>query len=254
MDIKPDEEAGLFAMQLTSGSVLQMVLKTAVELDLLELIKKAGPEATASAAELAAQLPTNNPDAVDMLDRILRLLAAHSVLVCSLKPLPDGSLERRYSLSPVGEFLTRNEDGVSVGSFCLLIQDRVATETWYHLKDAILEGGIPFNRAFGMSPFEYFAKDPKLSRIFDQAMYEESTIILKKILEKYKGFEGLKSLVDVGGGIGASLRMIISKYPSIKGINFDLPHVIQNAPSYPGMEHISGDMFLLLCQKPMRFL
>jgi caffeic acid 3-O-methyltransferase len=28
--------------------------------------------------------------------------------------------------------------------------------------------------------------------------------------------------------------MIISKYPSIKGINFDLPQVIENAPPLPG--------------------
>ncbi|PIN13650.1 Caffeate O-methyltransferase [Handroanthus impetiginosus] len=95
-----------------------------------------------------------------------------------------------------------------------------------------------------MSAFEYPAKDSRFNRVFNQSMYEQSTIFMKKILEKYKGFEGLKSLVDVGGGIGASLKMIISKYPSIKGINFDLPHVIQNAPSYPGMEHISGDMFV----------
>ncbi|KAL0452358.1 UNVERIFIED_CONTAM: Caffeic acid 3-O-methyltransferase [Sesamum latifolium] len=59
-----------------------------------------------------------------------------------------------------------------------------------------------------------------------------------------QGFEGVKSLVDVGGGVGASLKMILSKYPSIKAINFDLPHVIQDAPSYPGVEHIGGDMFV----------
>ncbi|PIN20988.1 Hydroxyindole-O-methyltransferase [Handroanthus impetiginosus] len=244
MDNKPDEEACLSAMQLTTSSVLPMVLKTAIELDLLELIKKAGPEASASASELVAQLPTNNPDAADMTDRILRLLVANSILVCSLKLLPDGGVQRRYSPAPVGEFFTRNEDGASMGSTCLLIQDRVLMEPWYHLKDAILEGGIPFNRAYGMSAFEYLTKDLRFNRIFNQAMYEQSTMFMKKILEKYKVFEGLKSLVDVGGGIGASLKMIISKFPSIKGINFDLPHVIQNTPSYPGMEHISGDIFV----------
>jgi O-methyltransferase domain len=31
------------------------------------------------------------------------------------------------------------------------------------------------------------------------------------------------------------LNMITSKYPNIKGINFDLPHVIADAPPYPGM-------------------
>ncbi|KAI3471272.1 hypothetical protein Pfo_027935 [Paulownia fortunei] len=239
-----EEEACLFAMQLASGSVLPMVLKSAIELDLLELIKKAGPGASASASELAAQLPTNNPDAANMIDRILRLLAAYSVLICSLKTLPDGGVERRYLLAPVCKFLTRNEDGVSVASISLMIQDRVLMETWYHLKDAVLEGGIPFNRAYGMSAFEYPATDPRFNTVFNQAMFEQSTIFMKKILEIYKGFEGLKSLVDVGGGIGASLKMIISKHPSIKGINFDLPHVIQDAPSYTGVEHIGGDMFV----------
>ncbi|XP_070677064.1 caffeic acid 3-O-methyltransferase-like [Malus domestica] len=38
--------------------------------------------------------------------------------------------------------------------------------------------------------------------------------------------------------------MIVSKYPSIKGINFDLPHVIEDAPQYPGVEHVGGDMFV----------
>ncbi|KAK9013970.1 hypothetical protein V6N11_005145 [Hibiscus sabdariffa] len=74
-------------------------------------------------------------------------------------------------------------------------------------------------------------------------MSEHSTITMKKILETYDGFEGIKTLVDVGGGIGASLHAIVSKYPSIKGINFDLPHVINNALSYPGVEHVGGDMF-----------
>ncbi|PPR98579.1 hypothetical protein GOBAR_AA22088 [Gossypium barbadense] len=41
----------------------------------------------------------------------------------------------------------------------------------------------------------------------------------------------------------ATFRMIVSKYPTIKGINFDLPHVIENAPTYPGVEHVGGYMF-----------
>ncbi|GFP93714.1 caffeic acid 3-o-methyltransferase 1 [Phtheirospermum japonicum] len=245
-----EEKDFLLAMQLASGSVLPMTLKAAIELDLLELIKKAEPESTASASELAAfelaaQLPTTNPDAATMIDRILRLLAAYSVLTCSLKPLPGGGAERRYGLAPVCRFLTRNEDGVSLAScYSLLSQDKVFMETWYHLKDAVLEGGVPFDRAYGMNTFEYPAKDPRFNKVFNKGMSEASAIIIKKIVEKYKGFEGLKSLVDVGGGIGTSLKMILSKYPSIKGINFDLPHVIQDAPPYPDVEHVAGDMFV----------
>ncbi|KAL6581601.1 Caffeic acid 3-O-methyltransferase 1 [Orobanche minor] len=112
------------------------------------------------------------------------------------------------------------------------------------LKDAIVDGGVPFDKAYGMSLFEYLGTDERLNRLFNDAMSNHSTIIMKEVLERYDGFEGLKSIVDVGGGIGTTLNMIISKYPSIMGINFDLPHVIRHAPSYPGVEHVAGDMFL----------
>ncbi|KAL1190096.1 Caffeic acid 3-O-methyltransferase 2 [Cardamine amara subsp. amara] len=66
---------------------------------------------------------------------------------------------------------------------------------------------------------------------------------MKKVLEVYKGFKDLSTLVDVGGGIGTIIGLVTSKYPHIKGINFDLASVFVHAPHYPGMEHISGDIF-----------
>ncbi|KAL6963420.1 Caffeic acid 3-O-methyltransferase 1 [Sarracenia purpurea var. burkii] len=114
----------------------------------------------------------------------------------------------------------------------------------YHLKDIVIDGGISFNKAHGMPIFEYQSMDNRFNKMFNQAMSNISTITMKKVIETYRGFEGLTTLVDVGGGIGATLNMIISKYPSIKGINFDLPHVIKDAPSYQGVEHIGGDMFV----------
>lgn len=104
------------------------------------------------------------------------------------------------------------------------------------MKDAVLEGGIPFNKAYGMNAFDYHGTDPRFNKVFNKGMSDHSTITMKKLLENYKGFEGLTSLVDVGGGTGAIVNTIISKYPSIKGINFDLPHVIEDAPSYPGIK------------------
>ncbi|XP_028052000.1 classical arabinogalactan protein 5-like [Camellia sinensis] len=75
----PKSSPGL-TQSLASASVLPMVLKSAIELDLLEIMGKAGPGAYVSPSEVAAQLPTKNPDAAVMLDRILRLLTSSSVL------------------------------------------------------------------------------------------------------------------------------------------------------------------------------
>ncbi|GAB4826099.1 Caffeic acid 3-O-methyltransferase [Ancistrocladus abbreviatus] len=239
-----EDEACAYAMTLTSGSVPPMVLKAVVELDVLEIIKKAGPDVYLSSAEIAAQLPTSNPDSAVMLDRMLRLLASYSVLNYSLRTLPDGRIERLYGLAPVCKFLTKNEDGVTLAALSLMNQDKILMESWYHLKDAVLEGGIPFNKAYGMTAFEYHGTDPRFNNIFNNGMSNHSTITMKKILETCNGFDNLSTLVDVGGGTGATLNMIISKHPTIKGINFDLPHVVKDAPSYTGVEHIGGDMFV----------
>ncbi|KAF8109383.1 hypothetical protein N665_0097s0041 [Sinapis alba] len=232
-----DDELALFAMQLASASVLPMVLKTALDLDLLEIIKKYS--SPMSPIEIASQLSIINPNAPVMLDRILRLLSSYSILICSSG---DG-VERTYELGPVCKYLTKNEDGVSIAALCLMNQDEVLMQSWYHLKDAIHNDGIPFNMAHGMSSFDFHENNHRFNTVFNNGMSNHSTITMKKILELYRGFEGLTSLVDVGGGIGATLKMILSKYPNLKGINFDLDHVIEGATSHPRMEHVKGNMF-----------
>lgn len=98
----------------------------------------------------------------------------------------------------------------------------------------MVEGGIPFNLTHGVHAFEYPAKDNRFNEVFNKCMYDNTSIVMKMILEKFKGFEGAQELIDVGGGLGANLELIVSKYPNIKGINYDLPHVIKDAPPYQG--------------------
>ncbi|KAK9200000.1 hypothetical protein WN944_015194 [Citrus x changshan-huyou] len=110
------------------------------------------------------------------------------------------------------------------------------------LKEAIIEGGVPFDRVHGTRAFEYPRLDPRFNEVFNTAMYNLSTLVIgsvvKKILEAYNGFKHIKQLVDVGGSLSNTLKAITTKYSHVKGINFDLPHVIQHAPEYPGVEHV----------------
>ncbi|KAK9098094.1 hypothetical protein Syun_025139 [Stephania yunnanensis] len=79
-----------------------------------------------------------------------------------------------------------------------------------------------------MDAYEYLAKDEELNELFNRTMYHETTIVMKKILNKYKGFDGLKVVVDIGGGIGTNISLInISNYWVAAGV-----------------EHVGGDMFL----------
>ncbi|KAG6730353.1 hypothetical protein I3842_01G075300 [Carya illinoinensis] len=221
-----------------------MALQTAIELGVFEILAKAGPGAKLSSSQISTEMPTTNPKAPKMLDRILRMLASHSVLSCFTGADDAGSFQRLYALSPVSKHFVPDEGGVSFRPIMALVQDKVFSDSWFELKDAILEGGIPFDRVHGTSAFEYCSLDPKFNHVFNTAMFNVTTKLMKTILMRYKGFEQLKQLVDVGGGLGITLKLISSKYPYIKGINFDLPHVIHTAPPYPGVEHVGGDMFI----------
>ncbi|KAA8546324.1 hypothetical protein F0562_002937 [Nyssa sinensis] len=215
-----------------------------VELELFDIIAQKGSGAHISSSEIVSQLPAQNPDAASILDRMLCLLASYSLLTCSLRTHQDGTVERLYGLAPAGKFFVRNQSGRSLASMFPFAYHPPIWTAWFHLKDAILEGDNIFKKACGMSVFQFMNADPTFNSLFNKSMADMSNITMLKLLETYKGFEGLGSLVDVGGGIGTSLNMIISKYPFIKGINYDLPHVIQSAPSYPGIEHVGGDMFV----------
>ncbi|KAH9784033.1 Flavone 3'-O-methyltransferase 1 [Citrus sinensis] len=239
-----EEETNNFshAMGLASAIVLPAVMQAVVELDVFEIISKAGPGAKLSVAEIVAQIPLkdNNPEAAaTTLDRVLRLLVSYNALHCSFV---DG--QRLYSLAPVSKhFVRNNRDGVSLRPYMALCLDKICLDGWFGLKKQILEGGIAFNKAHGMQIYDYLGVDSRFNDVFNNGMLSHTSIVMEKVLESYKGFEHVKKLVDVGGGLGITLNMIISKYPHIKGINYDLPYVIKDAPSYSGIEHIGGDLF-----------
>lgn len=85
-------------------------------------------------------------------------------------------------------------------------------------------------------------ENKSLKEDFNESMMSHTTIVMNKILENYDGFESLRdsTLVDVGGGIGTNLGQALSKFPHLKGINFDLPHIVSEAPQ------IHGKLFLFL--------
>ncbi|KAJ0439597.1 putative caffeate O-methyltransferase [Helianthus annuus] len=243
MKLDTNEEQFTCAMQLVTSSSLPMVLVASVKLKVLEAIAEAGPHAQLSAHEIASRLSIVNPHAPNMLDRMLHLLASHSVVSCSQRVNESKKPVRVYGLAPVAKYFIPNEDGVSLGPLMELLQGQVFTESWFELPNCVLEGGIPFDKVHGGNTFEFPARNAAFNEIFNKSMVHHSTIVIKEVLKHYNGFDKLKRVVDVGGGFGTAIKLIVSKHPHIKGINYDLPHVIQHAPLYPGIQHVGGDMF-----------
>ncbi|XP_047340280.1 caffeic acid 3-O-methyltransferase-like [Impatiens glandulifera] len=236
-----EEENRAYAIQLFTSLSLPMTMQAAIDLDIFEIIAKAGHGVMQSPLDIASEISCKNPIAHIVLQRILNLLTSFNVLTADIT---NG--DTRYGLAPVAKYFVKNEEGFSFAPLMTLLQDKVIVGNWYHLKDVVVEGGVPFDRANGASLFDYGGMHPRFNELFNQGMINHTKIVINELLLAYRGFhKDMESmtLVDVAGGLGATLNIITTMYPKIKGINFDLSHVICHAPPYPGVEHVEGNMF-----------
>ncbi|CAN6346190.1 unnamed protein product [Urochloa humidicola] len=77
-------------------------------------------------------------------------------------------------------------------------------------------------------------------------MVSDSHFIMDIAINECAGaFQGIASLVDVGGGLGAAAQAIAKAFPGVKCSVVDLDHVVANAaPGDTGVQYIAGDMFV----------
>jgi hypothetical protein len=85
--------------------------------------------------------------------------------------------------------------------------------------------------------------------VFDQAMVSSSSLVNRALIEAYD-FSRFGRLVDVAGGYGSTLCAVLKATPSLRGVLFDMPHVIENARSLVAeqgladrVELAAGNMF-----------
>ncbi|TKW01954.1 hypothetical protein SEVIR_8G212600v4 [Setaria viridis] len=245
--VDDDDATCLHAQTLVYAYNVTMAVHAAVKLGLIDALGAADGRAL-TADELAAKVvkAEDKAESAALIGRILRFLASFDVVRCSAEKGPDGAVLWRYSPAPACRWLTMNNGEGSLGPMAVFDVDEDNFSSWHHIADAVAGGGkqTPFQIAHGGTPaYDYFGKNPRLSTLFDQAMAHQSLLVIRKLLEHPKVFDGVGVIVDVGGGTGATLALIRGRYKHIKGINMDLAHVISEAPSLEGVEHVAGDMF-----------
>eukprot|EP00262_Sarcandra_glabra_P003471 TRINITY_DN141_c0_g1_i3.p1 TRINITY_DN141_c0_g1~~TRINITY_DN141_c0_g1_i3.p1 ORF type:complete len:366 (+),score=21.02 TRINITY_DN141_c0_g1_i3:43-1098(+) len=221
--------------QLMFAFVDSMVLKCAMELGIADIINSQGKPLTLQ--QIATHLPFPSPD-TDYLYRIMRFLVRKRIF----SEHCDGG-DVHYGLTPSSKWILRDAE-LSLAPMALMQNHPAALAPWHCFAACVKEGGIAFKMAHGSELWDFCTAKPEFNDIFNRAMACSSTIVLKAVISGYKaGFDGIRSLVDVAGGTGTAVSEIVKAYPHIKGINFDLPHVIATAPRYKGVSHVSGDMF-----------
>ncbi|KAJ7520832.1 hypothetical protein O6H91_19G024400 [Diphasiastrum complanatum] len=213
--------------EITFGGITSLILRAVVVLGVPEILARQGPGASLSAAQIAARLPNCAHPNVGALDCILKYMARRNVF-----QLIGSDEEPQYGLNDVSRWLVGNVGNVS--PILLLHTHEVHMAAWNHLHEAVLENCVAFGRLTGKPVFEYAREHPDYSRTINDFMMCYSKGMMAVVLEHYKGFDDLKSIVDVGGNVGTALSEILRVYPHLKAIKFDQPHVVANAPRISG--------------------
>jgi hypothetical protein len=196
--------------QMIIGYWTSRAIYVAAKLQIADLLA----DSPRSADELAAAAGvTPRP-----LYRLLRALAGVGVFAQEA----DG----RFRISSLAEPL--REDGTeSLRALAVMVgeeQDRC----WDDLLETVRTGETAFDRLYGRPVFDYLGEHPEQARIFDAAMTGFSGRAMQAVLDVYD-LSGVATLADVGGGLGTNLTAALGRYPAMRGVLFDQPHVVERA-------------------------
>ena len=227
---QPGEEL----LQLALGFMVSSALYSVAKLEIADLLKNGAK----STSDLAKTCSANE----DGLYRVMRALATVGVF--------SETSPRVFELTPVGEHLRSDRDD-SFRDMVLWIGNKFHFELYPEMLHAVKTGETVVEKVFGVSCFGYLEKDKEVSEVFNAAMTMFSKALAPAVIEAYD-FSWLngKTLVDIGGGHGYLLTEILKKNPEVRGIVFDLDHVVAGTPARiraaglaPRCGTASGDFF-----------
>jgi hypothetical protein len=101
---------------------------------------------------------------------------------------------------------------------------------WEALPYSVATGESGFEKVIGTPIFDWLAKHPEEASLFSETMVSFHGEEGKAIAASYD-FSGFATIVDVGGATGHLLSTILGEYPGPRGVLFDLPHVVRDAPA-----------------------
>jgi hypothetical protein len=207
----PEPPPAAVLMQMVVGRWVSQTISAAAELGIADVLHSGPLTPDAIAAKIGAHGPS--------LHRLLRTLASLGVFA--------EDAEGRFHQTPLSEPLRSDVPG-SLRGWARYAGSRVAVLAWADLATSIHLGEPAFRRVHGKSFFDYLATAPADAAIFDQAMHAVSSSEIPAILAAYD-FSDAGTIVDVGGGDGTLLAAILDKHPAVRGILYDLDHVVARA-------------------------
>ncbi|CAL5191106.1 unnamed protein product [Lathyrus oleraceus] len=215
-----------------------MCLKWCVEMNIPNIIHNHGQPISLSNLVSILQVPSTKAGSVQRLMRYL----AHSGLIEIVK---DQELENEqvYALTDTSELLVKGT------KFCLAqmvecLLDQTTSSSYHQLKKWIYEEDLTlFDITLGSDFWEFLNKNPEHNRLFNETMASDIDVIKLALKDCNFVFEGLESIVDVGGGTGTMGKIICETFPKLKYLVFDRPKVVENLCGNNNLTYVAGDMF-----------
>jgi hypothetical protein len=217
---------------MSSASWVSAIVHTAAKVGIADQLSS-GPR---SAAELAEPMGLHAPS----LHRFMRTLSGMGILTER-----EG---QRFALTALGEALKTDAPGAARATL-LSFGSPAFTRAWEEFAYSLQTGRSDFTEASGMPIFDYLAKHPDEAALFSQAMIGLNSAEPPAVAAGYD-FSGFDTIVDVGGATGNLLAEILSRHAGPRGILFDRPHVVGDAPALLAARGVhdrvtieSGDFF-----------
>ncbi|KAF8084580.1 hypothetical protein N665_0711s0009 [Sinapis alba] len=180
------------------------------------------------------------------LHRIMRFLV-HQRLFKEV-PTKDG-LAIGYMNTPLSRrMMITKRDGKSMAPLLLLETSPEMLAPWLKLSSVVsspVNGSVPpFDAVHGKELWSFAKDNPRHSELINEAMACDARRVVPRVAGACHGlFDGVATVVDVGGGTGETMGILVKEFPWIRGINFDLPHVVEVVQPMDRVENVGGNMF-----------
>ncbi len=154
--------------------------------------------------------------------RVMRALARERVF----KEQP----QRTFELNDLSRPLLRSDPG-SMRNMVGMIGASWLQRVWARLEDSVRTGDEIFTKVHhGKDLWSYLAENKEDREEFDRAMAETAREVVHTVASCYD-FSRFATVVDVGGGVGELLSGILQRYPSVRGVLYDMVQPISLAPA-----------------------
>lgn len=218
----PQSVPGAAALiEMISASWMSQAISAAAELGLADLLAHGARTVEALSVEAGCHPPS--------LHRLLRSLASLGLL----SECDDGA----FALTTLGALL-RAEAPYAVHAWA----QWWGRHRWPlpgELVDAIRSGRGPRRRTAGNGGSATRESDTPAAAVFNRAMVELTRIVAVEMVQ-VRDFSAVNHVVDVGGGWGEMLAVLLSHHPQMRGTLFDLPGAVTGAAEHLARAGVAG--------------